>query len=267
MGTVTKALELLDLFTRQSPRHGLSSIARISNTNKATAFRLLSELQAYGLLEQDSITRDYRLGPAALRLAALRETAVPLRTAGRPILEKLAEVTGESAHSSVLVAGRLQMLDFAYSVRHATKVIFEDTDILPFHATSSGLAVLAYLPQAQRAQILEQPLAQLTPQTLTDPQRLNDALDAVRSNGFAVIDGGFEAEVVGIAVPIFGPSSECLGAMAVAAPIVRISASLRAQIIRALTSAGAELTKTLGGTLPAPIAPIWQEIAAGKDIS
>jgi len=267
VGTVTKALELLDIFTRQTPRHGLSSIARISGMNKATAFRLLSELQAYGLLEQDSITRDYRLGPAALRLAALRETAVPLRTASRPILEKLAESAGESAHSSVLVAGRLQMLDFAYSAQHATKVIFEDTDILPFHATSSGLAVLAFLPLAQRAQVLAQPLPQLTSQTLTDPLRLDDALDAVRSNGFALIDGGFEAEVVGIAVPIFDPGSECLGALAVAAPIARMTATLRAQIIRALTSAGAELTKTLGGTLPAPIAHIWQEIAAGKDIS
>ncbi len=267
MGTVTKALELLDLFTRQTPRHGLSEIARISGTNKATCFRLLGELQAYGLLEQDSISRDYRLGPAALRLAALRESAVPLRAASRPVLEKLAATTGESAHSSVLVAGRLQMLDFAHSARHATKVIFEDTDLLPFHATSSGLAVLAYLPQTQRAQILAQPLQKLTANTLTDPEQVLIALDHVRGSGVALINGGFEAEVVGIAVPIFDAQAQSLGALAVATPASRMSADLRGKIIRALTSAGAELTTALGGNVPAPLTNVWQDIAAGKDIS
>jgi DNA-binding IclR family transcriptional regulator len=267
VGTVIKALELLNLFTRQTPRIGLSEIARISGTNKATCFRLLTELQDYGLLEQDSESRDYRLGPAALRLAALREAAVPMRAATRPILEKLSADTGESAHSSILVGGRLQILDFAYSARHATKVIFEDTDVLPFHATSSGLAVLAHLPQAQRAQILAQPLTPRTAQTLTDPTHLNDALDGVRREGFALIDGGFEAEVVGIAVPVFGPQSTCLGALAVATPTNRITDDLRRQIIGALAVAGADLTKNLGGTVPAPIASLWQAIAAGKDIS
>ena len=50
MGTVSKALELLDLFTRGRPQIGLSELARLSQVNKATCFRLMSELQNHGLV-------------------------------------------------------------------------------------------------------------------------------------------------------------------------------------------------------------------------
>jgi DNA-binding IclR family transcriptional regulator len=266
LGTITKALELLDLFTRQTPQIGLSEAARISGTNKATCFRLLTELMAYGLVEQDSRTRDYRLGPAVLRLAALREAAVPLRTASRPILTELAEATGESAHSSVLTGGLLKMLDFVYSHRHATKVIFEDTEVLPFHATSSGLAALAFAPSGLVDQVLEQNLAPITADTVTDPAKLRENLTKVRASGYAISDGGFEADVIGIAVPVFGQNGECIGAFAVATPKMRMTPVLHGQILRALVDASSRISRLLGGILPTEIVSIWRNIAAEKDM-
>ena len=90
MGTVTKALELLDLFTREQPLIGLSDLARQSGQNKATCFRMMTEMQALGLVEQTGPSKAYRLGPAVLRLAALREAAVPTRDAAMPVVQNLA---------------------------------------------------------------------------------------------------------------------------------------------------------------------------------
>ena len=98
MGTVGKALDLLDLFTRQRAQVGLSEIARLSGLNKATCHRLLTEMESRGLVEQIGAAREYRLGPAVLRLAALRESAVPTRDAAMPVLQRLARATGETAH-------------------------------------------------------------------------------------------------------------------------------------------------------------------------
>ena len=71
MGTVGKALDLLDLFTRGQPQLGLSQLARASGLNKATCHRLLTELESRGLLEQTGPAREYRLGPATLRLSLI----------------------------------------------------------------------------------------------------------------------------------------------------------------------------------------------------
>jgi DNA-binding IclR family transcriptional regulator len=261
MGTVRKALDLLDHFTRLRPVIGLSELARLSGTNKATCFRLMSEMQAFGLVEQDPDSRDYRLGPAVLRLSALREAAVPMRDASRPVLDRLSEATGESAHSSILIGDRLQMMDFAYSHRHGTRVIFDDTDTLPFHATSSGLAVLAFLPEALRDKVLSAPLPPVTRNTQTDASLLRASLAEIRRCGFAEVDGGFETDVTGIAVPLFGPRGDCLGAVAVAAPSGRMTPSLRSEILAALKIAGAEIITLWGGALPPEIATLWRDAA------
>lgn len=95
MGTVTKALELLNLFTKGRPLIGLSDLARLADLNKATCYRLISELCDFGLVEQIGTAREYRLGPAVLRLSALREAQVPTREAAMPVLQALAQKTGK----------------------------------------------------------------------------------------------------------------------------------------------------------------------------
>ena len=90
MGTVSKALSLLTNFNQSRTEIGLSEIARLAGVNKATAYRLLTELQAGGFVEQTGADKSWRLGPEILRLARVREAAVPMTTASRAILDRLA---------------------------------------------------------------------------------------------------------------------------------------------------------------------------------
>jgi DNA-binding IclR family transcriptional regulator len=258
MTTVAKALDLLTLFTRAQPQAGLSDLARRAGLNKATCHRLLTDLAAAGLVEQVGAGREYRLGPGVLRLAALREAAVPLQAAARPVLDWLAETTGETAHLSVLVAGRLQALAFAYSTRHATRVMMSDADVLPFHATASGLAVLGALDRAARDAVLAAPLPALTPLTVTDPAALRGIAACARAEGFAESIGGFEDDVHSLAVPLFGADGACFGALAVAAPKARMQP---AAVLPALMQAAARITRQLGGQPPDDIAARWNAAA------
>src|SRR5437660_1256543 len=100
MGTVGKAMSLLELFTTAKPEIGLSELARLSNFDKATARRLLVSLMDHGLLEQDRETRLYRLGAGLVRLARIRESQFPLLPVAMPILQDLASQTGETVHLS-----------------------------------------------------------------------------------------------------------------------------------------------------------------------
>lgn len=261
MGTVSKALELLDLFSRARPLIGLSDMARLADLNKATCYRLLCELCDHGLVEQIGTAREYRLGPALLRLASLREAQVPTREAAMPILQALAQATGETAHLSLLMGGQLRSLSHAYSSAHVTKVTLEDTEDLPFHATSSGLAVLAFLPEAQRTAILAAPLPRLTARTVTEPGPLRDRLAAIRLSGFSESAGGFESDVTSIAVPLFNAEGGVTGALAVAALAARMTEARGPQIRAALLRAGTEITRLWGGTLPPALQTLWRQSA------
>lgn len=261
MGTVGKALELLDLFTHRQPQMGLSQIARASGLNKATCHRLLQEMESCGLVEQTGPAREYRLGPAVLRLASLREAAVPMREAAMPVLRALAEATGETAHLSHLVAGRLQTLAFAYSARHAMAVRMEDADFLPFHATASGLVVLAFAERALSETILAAPLPQMTASTGTDPEAIRALLPAIRARGHAETDSTFEPGVHGIALPLFDATCGCIGSIAVATPAARMTGDQRRLTLAELAKAAAQITTAWGGQLPPGLETLWRDAA------
>jgi DNA-binding IclR family transcriptional regulator len=250
MGTVGKALDLLDLFTRAEPQLGLSHLARASGLNKATCHRLLTELESRGLLEQTGPAREYRLGPSVLRLSALREATVPTREAAMPTLRELAETTGETAHLSHLISGKLQTLAFAYASRPGVKVMMEDADILPFHATASGAAVLAFVAKAET-------ITAAAP----DPVALETRIAACRRTGCAEALSTFEKDVHSFAVPLFDATGTCTGAVAVAAAAPRMTPKLHATIAAALAKAGADITSLWGGQVPDTLARLWKGAA------
>jgi DNA-binding IclR family transcriptional regulator len=250
MGTVAKALSLLDFFNRSRSRIGLSDMARLSGLNKATVHRLLGELQAQGFVEQIGSGREYRLGPAFLRLAALREAAVPVRDLAMQVLAELSEDTHETAHVSLLQGDALSTVAFTYSARHGTRVTMEDAALLTFHNTSSGLAVLAFSPPEFVDHILARPMERRTAQTETDPNVIRARLDPIRESGMAQNVGGFEADVHSHAVPLFDARGQAFGAIAVAAPTARMTADHQALIRRALRRHGLRLTRLLGGFPP-----------------
>ncbi|GHE87499.1 IclR family transcriptional regulator [Aliiroseovarius zhejiangensis] len=255
MGTTSKALSLLSYFSRAMPRIGLSELARLSGLNKATVHRLLSELAEHGFVEQVGAGREYRLGPAFLRLAALREKQVPVREVALQQLTELSNKTGETAHMSLLNGDVLSNLAYAYSNRHGTMVMMEDAEVLELHSTGSGLAVLAYSPASFVDEILSRPLIARTSQTLTDPADIRALLPAIRRQGMAVSTGGFEEDVISHAVPIFDARSACIGAMAVAAPVSRMTDALRHNICDKLMVHARQTTRILGGFPPDTFPP------------
>ncbi|MCB1355005.1 MAG: IclR family transcriptional regulator [Maritimibacter sp.] len=267
MGTVTKALSLLGLFARATPELGLSELARRSGLNKTTTYRLMSELAAQGFVEQVGAGRAYRLGPAFLRLAALREQAVPMRETVQAVVTELAAATGETAHFSLLEGETLSTLAYAYSPAHGTSVLMDDAEVLTFHGTSSGIAVLAFAPGDFVDRVLGEPLAARTPETVTDPQAIRATLAGVRRSGVAVSVGGFEVDVVSHAAPVFDNAARVVGAVAVAAPVTRMTDDLAARVRAAVIDRARHLTRLTGGFLPhgfpdpAPPLPIAQHTA------
>lgn len=250
MGTVTKALSLLSCFSLSRPEIGLSDMTRLTGLNKTTVFRLLSELESCGLIEQINGSRAYRLGSGVLRLATLREAAVPMLSVARSVLNDLCVATDETAHMSQLQGQQLTAMAHRYSSTYATRVMMNDATVLSFHATSSGLAVLAFADPDFVDTILAQPLKTFTRRTKTRPNEIRNALQVVRETGIAESISGFEDDVHSHACPIFGPDMRPIGALAVAVPVSRMTQQLRARIQQHVRMQAIALTHQTGGFCP-----------------
>lgn len=255
VSTVTKAVDLLNFFSAERAEIRLADFQRLTGRDKTTTYRHLSALESTGLLEQDATTRAYRIGPAVLRFSHIREVTVPRRAGVRTVLPGLAEVTGETAHASILQGNTLVTLADHSCGRHSARVVL-DNAVLPFHATASGMSVLAYADEKLKQQAFAQ-IETFTDQTVIDPSELESLLQSIRVTGFSKIENSFEKGVIGIAVPLFDSSNHVAGSVAVASVASRVDDNLVQLIKRELVKAARSISTSWGGSIPNELDSVW----------
>ena len=261
MSSAAKTLELLDLFTPAQPEIGLTQLCKLAKRDKATTYRHIQALEVHGLVEQNPLTKAYRLGPALLQLAQMREATVPRKVAAEPALTALAEATGETAHVSVLSADTMYALAACESPRHSTRVII-DIRTLPLHATASGCCALAFGPEELMAKARGN-LEVFSATTPATPEALTAKVQQAKTDGFAVASQSYEDEVYSLAAPLFDQSGLFAGAVAVASVATRFTPALDRCIKENLMSAAREISRSWGGKIPAEIETSWTACLAG----
>jgi DNA-binding IclR family transcriptional regulator len=246
MLTVDKTMKLLSYFSPAMPEIGLSELARMASLDKAATRRFLVSLAKHGFIEQNPHSKLYRLGSAFLRFARIREASFPLASIIQPILEELAANLGETAHASIAADSMLVSIGIAEPHR-ATRVHVDPSEMLPLHATASGIAYLSFAPKgAFENYIGRGKLVALTPNTIVSPKKLQKQIAAARENGFALGLRTFENEVIGLAAPLFDWSGHSFGAVSVASVASRFTASSRKEISSFVIDAAIRITRATG---------------------
>ncbi|WP_282078725.1 IclR family transcriptional regulator [Epibacterium ulvae] len=255
MSSAVKTLHLLSFFSATTPEIGLSALCRLAKRDKATTHRHLQALEEAGFVEQNPLTRQYRLGPALLQLAQTREQTVPRKESAIPVLKDLAEKTGETTHASVLSGTTVFALASYESAQHSTRVVI-DLDKFPLHATASGLSILAFGP-GDLFEIAANNLETFTSHTVNSKASLEEAVQSARDTGFGRTIQSFEDEVSSLAAPVFDETGNLAGAVSVACVATRFSPELERKCQEHLITASRDLTRGWGGAVPDPIEAIW----------
>jgi DNA-binding IclR family transcriptional regulator len=194
--SIDRAADLLAAIAAAPEPETAPALADACGLNRSTAWRILATLEHHGLVERDPGTSRYRLGVAIRRLAAAAGDE-PLVRLARPILRRLANATGETAN--LAVARRLELI-YADQVqaRHVMAPNWLGHTV-PLHATSTGKAFLAALPDAELDAIA---LERFTDSTITDVSALRAELATVRERGYAVSHGELEAALWGASAAV-----------------------------------------------------------------
>jgi DNA-binding IclR family transcriptional regulator len=242
---VRRAMKVLRVFTGSRPELGLSEVARVAGLNKTTVFRLLSAFEGEGFVQRAPEGGAYRLGPELTALGLRALGATDLLFAAQSELRALAEATQETANLDVLVGREVLILEEAVGGR-VLKSVSELGARFPAHATSTGKALLAFLPEEERQEFLRSPLRKLTPKTLCDPEALRRELRRIRSRGYATMREELENGHAAVGVPVVGADGRALAALSVAGPSTRLTPRRMSDIAPRLLAAASRVSKRLG---------------------
>jgi len=239
-----RAVRLLKAFTAERPRLGLLELSRAVGLNKTTAYRLLTALESEGMVERWE--EGYGLGPELLALGARALGASALRRAARPELLALARATRETATLEVLVGREALILD-EVAGNHRVGTMPSIGTRWPAHATSTGKAILAFLPEEEQARFLRGSLSRLTARTITEPRAFRRELLRVREKGWSVNAEELEEGFVAVGAPVRSADGRVSAALSAGGPRARLTADTMAELARLVPAAARRVTERLGG--------------------
>jgi DNA-binding IclR family transcriptional regulator len=209
-----RTLSLLTAFAgAPNGERTLSELARLSGLPLTTAHRLCGQLEREGMLERLP-SGGYRIGLRLWELGMLAPRSHGLREVALPFLEDLYEVTHQNVQLIVLDGTEAVIVERLRS-RDAVRLAGGAGGRLPVHATSGGIALLAYSDPATIAAVLAAPMKRYTDATIQSEHELRTAMAGVRQQGYLELRSHLTPGSVSIAAPIFVRPRAAVGAVSV----------------------------------------------------
>jgi IclR family acetate operon transcriptional repressor len=195
----------------------------------------LAELAGAGLVEEDG-AGGWRAGPVIARHAQ-RATLLEL---GRPVLERLAGESGETANLIVARAGATEAIAQADG-RHLLGATNWVGRPLPLHCSAAGKVLLAH----GAAELADGPLARVAAATIVERDALERELDGVRARGYSTLVDELEDGLSAVGAPVRGADGDVIAAITLAGATLRLPAARLALLGRLAAEGAAALSARL----------------------
>lgn len=225
-----------------------SAVARDLGLPRSTTYHLLAVLAEAGFVVHLPEERRYGLGISAFELGSAYSRQAPLARLARPLLARLVDRVGESAHLAVL-HGR-EVLYVVEERAPGRAPLVTDVGVrLPAQLTASGRAMLAGLPAAQVRALFPDRTAFVL-RTSTGPRSLADlrrVLTEVRQRGYGAEDGEVGDGLASVAAAVHDHTGHPIAGVA-----VTWAAEREAPPVDAVRATAAELSRRIGGRGPDP---------------
>ena len=251
---VQRAARLLRHIAEGDTVANISRSARELGINRTTLLRLLHTLEAERFIEARPEGQGWRIGVGLIGITAQAFFSQDLVQTSVPVLTRLAETLGLSAHLGVLDG-----LEIVYLVRRVPNHTYASNirigSRLPAHAANMGRIILAHLPPDRVDRLYAGAvLKAVTTHTAVTPTQLHAQLDADRACGLAWSDGNYEAGISSVAAAIFDVTNLPIAALNVSGhPADFTGAERRSQIAAGVQAAALEISQRLGWRGPAAL--------------
>ena len=250
IGSVQRAMDILDLFDWRTQELGITDIARALDLPKSTIAGLIFTLEQNDYLNQNTVTRKYRLGFKLAERAGVFLDQFDLRRVALPILEELRDSSNESVN--------LAIRDDQY-VTYIERMLGDNmlgmrSEIGKrelIHSTALGKAMLAQLPSDELNKFIAgHNFTPVTPHTITDPNAFLNEMQETLLHGFAADNQENELGGRCVAAPIFDYQGKPVAAISISVPVQRFPEEKISEYGEMVKQAAREISLQLGANIP-----------------
>jgi DNA-binding IclR family transcriptional regulator len=228
-------------------------VAEMLGVGRTTALRLLQTLVEAGYVQQSAVTKAFRANPAKIfSLASRLGSSLTWLVTAEVFLNELAQRTGETAGLAQLDGTEVVYVAVAASPNELSVRPVIGTR-RPVHSSAIGKALLAYLDEQERAEILAKAgMPRLTWHTITSPGVFEAHIHEVKAKGFAIDDQENIKGVRCISAPVLARNGSPLAAIGILAPLVRLGDDRMNELCMVVKETGERLSESL-----------WQSLGTG----
>lgn len=218
---VERGIAVLRAFSGGRTRLTLAEVASAAGLSRAATRRFLLTYRDLGYVAVED--GRFSLRPRVLEIGVAYLGGLSLREIALPHLEQLCEAVGETT-SLALLDG----MEIVYIARIPTRRILPGVVTVgtrfPAYATSLGRALLAGLDDTSLEDYYTKvELRGYTDRTVRSVDDLRRAVEAVRSQGWAIVDQELEVGLISVAAPIHDAAGVTIAAMNISAHATRHS--------------------------------------------
>jgi IclR family pca regulon transcriptional regulator len=244
MVSLARGLSVIRAFSEDRRALTISQVSQTTGLSRAAARRCLYTLRELGYVAEAE--RRFTLQPRVLTLGQAYLSSTPLAVMAQPFLDAVSSTLGESCSAAILDGD-----DIVYVCRSAERRIMSISIFvgtrMPAYCTSMGRVLLANLPPDELDRYLSRvKLVARTGKTLISTTKLRKTLQAVRSDGYAVLDQELEIGLRSIAVPVRSPRGNIVAAVNIGANATRVTLeTMQTRFLTALRRCARDLEHTL----------------------
>ncbi|MEP1765505.1 MAG: IclR family transcriptional regulator [Sulfitobacter sp.] len=213
-----RGLRVLEILSVADEPMSLSDIGRAMELSRSSTFRLIYTLNQMGFLKDGEQKNTYTLGARVLNLGFAYLNQQPITSIARPFLSDLRDVTGVSAHLSVL-----EGYDVLYLGSHQARTGFVSNMVTgtrtQAYASAIGWCLLGAMSEEELKVFCDNvDMVPLTDKTPTNFDSLRARVEAARKEGYVFSQGFREPGGSSIAVPVRDNSGQVVACVNVSGP-------------------------------------------------
>ncbi|MCG8401164.1 MAG: IclR family transcriptional regulator [Firmicutes bacterium] len=219
--TLKRAFEILDYLRLMEKPQSLASLHKSLGLSKTTLARILATLEKNGYVERDGNSQGYMLGIKFLHFGYVVSERYTVKQVTPLVMKRIRDACMETVYIYLLNNNSRICVDYLQG-KSMVRVMVYIGEESPLYCGASGKILLAHFSDEKLEKYLnDTKLVALTTNTIVNRDTLEQELQIIRRQGYAVSYGEKVSGVISASAPIWNEKGDVSSSLSIAAPVER----------------------------------------------